>query len=282
MESSTLKLTVWTEGLGEFWGIATEQKERRQRGELSPDEVVSIIGNIIEENTHDANGLFILESGGRRLNVTLSNGVVEVSDPRNANYQNVAIAESELTDYLTTFFAPTVAETGEQLRTPLVQTLEYVVAVAAVVTLALTIKFVIGFMQESSQFMPEPEAVEIGDSKQVQNLTVQYAGIYATRMRDGEMIIELRDDNTWNYYDIQSGSLGSFILSPVSSGEFRPVYEAGRLAILTDTRYLFYPSTTMEEGITFLQRPFKKIANSRDDLPYVSFPDEISGSVAYR
>ncbi|MEX0331745.1 MAG: hypothetical protein AB3N64_10015 [Puniceicoccaceae bacterium] len=277
-----IKLTVWTEGLGEFWGIASAQKERRQRGEMNPDEVVTIIGNIIEENTHDANGLFILESSGRRLNVTLSNGVVEVSDPRDANYQNVAIAESELTEYLIKFFAPAAAESNENLRTPLVQTLEYVVAIAAIVVFGLTIRFVIGFMQDSSQFMPEPEAVEISDRIQVQNLKVQYAGVYATRMRDGEMVIELRDDGTWNYYDIQGGSLGSFILSPVNSGQFRPVYESGRLAILTDSRYLFYPSTNLEEGITFLQRPFKKIANTRDDLPYVSFPDEIVGSVAYR
>ena len=278
MEASAVNLKVWTEGLGEFWGI-TPQKDRRQRDDMTPEAIVDVIHTIIEENSHDANGLFILESGGRRLNLNLSNGVVEVSDPRNANYQNVAIAESELAAYLNSFFVKEVETQKENLRTPLVQKLEYLVAVIVVVALGLSIRFVMQFMEDNSQFMPEPQTADIADMKELRSLTIQYAGVYATNMREGEMVIELKEDGTWFYYDMQSGSLGSYILEPVKAGSFRPVYESGRLAILTDARYVFYPDS--ENGrITFLQRPFKRIGNSRDDLPYLSFPEKVAGALA--
>lgn len=240
---------------------------------MTPEQVVSIIHDILEENGHDANGLFILESGEYRLNLNLNNGVIEISDPRNANYQNVAIAESELVGYLHKFFAPVVQEEKkDSLRTPLVQKLEYLVALIVVVALVVTIRFVIQFMEDGSQFMPEPEATEIADVQEMRSLTVQNAGIYVTKMRDGEMAIELKDDGTWAYYDMRSGSLGAFILDTVDEGTFRPVYESGRLAILTDARYLFYPNQ-QEGSIVFLDRPFKRVGNTRDDLPYLSFPE---------
>jgi hypothetical protein len=279
MESSEVKLSIWTEGLGEFWGIAPDQKERRQRDNMSPEELADVINAILEENDHTANGLFALEAEGRILNLALTNGVIEMSDPKDINYQNVAIAEADLVSFLTDFFARKVEQERSNLRTPLLQAIEYTVAVIAILALGLTIRFVIHYLEDASQFMPNYETTEIGNLKESKTLTVKMAGVYATRIDDGEMILELKTDGTWGFFDIANGTVGSFILNTVSGGNFRPVYESGRLAILTDTRYLFYPGEHQKELI-FLDRRFKRIGNTRDDLPFVSFPDEARGKLA--
>ena len=100
-------------------------------------------------------------------------------------------------------------------------------------------------------------------------------------MGDGEMALELKEDQTWAFYDMSKGSLGSFVLDKVSGGTYQPVYEAGRPAILTDNRYLYYPSQGRDQ-LEFMQRFFKRVGNTRDDLPYLSFPDEPKGTVATR
>jgi hypothetical protein len=280
MGSHELELSVWTEGLGEFWGIQPEQRERRRRDDMAPEQLADIIHAILEENNHDANGLFILASGDRRLNLALSNGVIEISDPQNLNYQNVALAEAELIAFLNDFFArPAEEEEAPLLRTPLVQKVEYAVAIISIVALALTLKFVVGYLNRSSEFMPEVEAVEITDPTESRQLVVKYSGIYATSMDDGEMVLEIQDDGKWHFYDMQSSTLGSFILNMVKGGNFRPVVNLGRPAILTDTRYLFYPSNA-EKTLHFLNRPFKRIGNTRDDLPYLSFPEDSNGTLA--
>lgn len=280
MGSQALELTVWTEGLGEFWGIQPDQRDRRQRENMTPEQLAAVINAILEENNHDANGLFILELGERRLNLALTNGVIEVSDPQNANYQNVALAESELTSFLHEFYAsPEEEEEKAFIRTPLVQKLELAVAIISIAALGLTLKFVVGYLDASSAFMPEVAAEEIKDKAQSRQLVVKYAGIYATSMEDGEMVLEIQEDGSWGYYDMQASTVGSFILNVVNAGNCRPVINAGRPAILTDNRYLFYPSNG-ERLLHFLDRPFKRIGNTRDDLPYLSFPDDGSAALA--
>ena len=246
---------------------------------MTPEELVEIISGMIQENSHNATGLFIIQTKSRTLNLALNNGVIEFSDPKNANYQNVAIVESELISYLDGYFAEEATEEGSVLRTPLIRTLEYIVAIAAILALGLTIRFVVQHLEDSSQFFPLPETVEIKDLKESRSLMVKHAGVYATRLDDGEMLLELTPDGTWAFFDVEKGAVGSFILSNLNEGQFRPVYESGRVAILTDARYIFYPEST-ESELMFLQRRFKRLGNSRDDLPFVAFPDKGTDSLA--
>ena len=74
------------------------------------------------------------------------------------------------------------------------------------------------------------------------------------------MLLELTPDGTWAFFDVEKGAVGSFILSNLNEGQFRPVYESGRVAILTDARYIFYPEST-ESELMFLQRRFKRLGN---------------------
>ena len=124
------------------------------------------------------------------------------------------------------------------------------IGVAAVVALGFAIRFVDGYLDQTSEFIPKPMALEIDNPVESRDLTVKYSGVYATRIDDGEMLLELKRDGTWGFYDVRKGSVGSFILQAVKSGNCRPVYEAGRLAILTDTRYLFYPEND-KAGLVF-------------------------------
>ena len=272
MEPSGKTLTVWTEGLGEFWGIAPELIERRQREPMTPETLANVIDNILLENGHTASGLFILEAANKRLNLALTHGVIEISDPKNVNYQNVAMALDDLVKYLEAFFFTEVAANVEQTKASPVRMVEYIVASAAVVFLIFTVSFVSKFLENNSGFMPVPEITEIGNQDEIHDAQNRYAGVYTTGMDDGETILELKKDGSWGFYDIQRSTAGSYFLDLVQMGNYRPVYKSGRLAILTDSLYLLYPED--QENLLFLQRSFSRVAKTREDLTNVAFPDD--------
>ena len=97
-----------------------------------------------------------------------------------------------------------------------------------------------------------------------------FSGIYATGMRDGAMLIQLNIDSTYQYFDLRRSGHQRFILESVESGKFRPVYEMGKLAFLTEQNYIFYPQKTK---LIFQDRTYELIGQSEQDLPFIAFPD---------
>ena len=142
-------------------------------------------------------------------------------------------------------------------------------AVVAVAVVAGALGFISHFLNRDSGFFPKPTVVGIADPIEAKEILVGHAGIYATRLADGEMLLELRPDGTWGYYDMFRGLPGYYKIVPVQSGTSRPVMEDGRLALLTDKRFLFYPEG--DESLVFLKRLFNRVGKTRDDLPYFIF-----------
>jgi len=271
MASSNLKLAVWTEGLNEDWIAFPSLDGHVERDPMTPGEVVEILERINEENGGAATCLFILQANNRRLHLTLARGSYSVSDPGNANYQNVKLDVREVPTFLEGYFDKTSSGIPEhaEIRSSHLRLLEGTIAMAAVLVLAVTVYFVSRYMNTQSSFMPEPTVNELTKPEALDYIT-RYAGIYATQIGDGEMVIELDKNGHWSYYDVWKQSGGSFTLTEVEAGSYRPVLDRGRLAALTDTNFLFYLSE--ENRLEFLQRHFSRVARNREDLPYVKFP----------
>lgn len=236
---------------------------------MTLEEVAYRVRDLQQFHGAAANGLFILEEEGKRLQLALNSGVIEISDPGNMNYQNVTLGNTDPLAYLQDRFA----KPGETLQpdSRTVRWMESICAILAVVVLCGTGFFLAQFLSRDSQFMPKPVTLEIKDPVEAQEITHRYAGVYVTRVADGEMMIEIRPDGTWGYYDMYRGRPGFFDLDPVSAGTFKPVIDGEKVAIQTDTRFLFYPEES--DRLIFLERPFRRIGLSRDELPYFGFPD---------
>ena len=269
MAGEVVKFDVQTEGLGEFWGVAPSYHERRSRDPLSADELLEIILTIIDENGEEANGLFIVEYGKQSLHVKLDNGALAISNPNNANYQNVAISPSDLKASLTDFFNlqkdATVATDSHIIL------LEWIIAVLAGGGMIAAFYFAYQYMSKAVDFMPEPDYVEVQDQKDYAAHQKEIAGIYATEFEDGETLLVLKQDGQWEFHDLEKGSGKSFTVTQVEAGLCRPVYQKGKLAILTDSNYLFF--WERDGVLRFQDRQYIRAATSPDELSLVKFPD---------
>jgi hypothetical protein len=276
MENSPIRLSVWTEGLDEDWGLAPDNRGRLERGKMSPKGVAQVVHQIQDLNGTRADCLFILEADRRRLHLNLNSGILEISDPGNMNYQNVTLGNTDLELYLLERFAP---QQQQQLQADprTLRWMEGIIAAMAGVGLVWALFYLSDFLNRDSQFMPKPVALEIDDPVASKDILFRHSGIYVTRVADGEMVIEVSPDGSWGYYDMYKGQPGYYQLEPVNVGNCRPVFEDQEVAILTDTRFMFYP----QEGklLVFLERSFKRIGQNRDELPYFLFP-QASGSIA--
>ena len=275
MENSPIRLSVWTEGLDEDWGLAPENRGRLERGKMSPRGISEMVRETQKFHGAKADCLFILEAEGRRLHLKLNSGTLEVSDPGNMNYQNITLGETDLETYLLERFAPHIEQEHTDPRT--LRWLQSVLAAAAGAALVAALLFTANFLKRDSHFMPKPVVLEIDNPIESKELLVRHSGVYVTRIADGEMVIEVRPDGTWGYYDMYKGQPGYFRLNPVNLGNCQPVMEGEKVAILTDERFLFYPQNG--QVLVFLERPFKRVGQNRDELPYFLFPKP-AGSMA--
>jgi len=259
-------------GLDENWITFTGLTGHVEREAMSPEEVAETLLRINQENGDSATCQFILQGNGHRLTLSLNRGTLTVSDPAKANYQNVALQLTELGAFLQQFFAGKpahVAAFPEEVRQSHLHLLEGIIALVAVVVFGITVYFVSRYMKNESGFIPMPEVTEIGSGPDAKQHLVRYAGVYATRIGDGEMVLELKEDGSWGYYDMFKSQSGSFDLQMVEEGTCRPVLEQARMALLADNHYLFYPA---ENGrMVFQQRRYSRIGNTRDDLPFLKF-----------
>ena len=268
MQQAAIKLIVWTEGLDPHWGQDAELKERLERGPMSLSAVVEEIEKIKNFYEEEANALFVLERGKRQLHVTLVNGKVEISDPGDPNYQNISLSDSGLESFLGDHFMhETVEETVQAHRFRLAKLITVTTAIAALLVAAILLNTYVAY---DSTFIPEPEVAKIDNPAQASIHLDEYAGVYATNVGDGEMVFEINLDGTWKFYDMFHSTKGFYSLQEVVGGKWQPVYEKGRLALMTDNRYLLYPEKN--NALVFLDRNFERIATNRNDLPYLKFP----------
>lgn len=268
------KIHVWTECLGDGWEIRPGHRERVDRGLIAISDVAGYVRMVREYAQEMANCLFVLRSSTRQLDVALDQGNILVSDPGNKQYQNVPIGEAELENFLADFFRSESIEEQEESHHP--RLLEWMVIAAGAAILVLSSAMIRKTVFEEHQFLPEPEAMGIANDADEAALIRQYAGLYATRIGDGEMLIELREDGTWAYFDMFGTPMVNYKLETVNGGSFEAGFKAGQLAILTDARFVF--TLNRERDLEFLQRRFRIVAQDREEIPYLEFPEAIPAS----
>ena len=264
------KVHVWTECLGDGWEIRPGHRERVDRGLIALDDLAGYIRMVRDYAQEMANCLFVLRSSTHQLDVSLEQGNIIVSDPGNSQYQNIALSEEELNAFLEGYFRSDAEEETPESRHP--RLLEWIVIGAGAVILILSALLIRHTVFDEAHFLPPPDAMKIENAADERTLIQQYAGLYATRIGDGEMLIELREDGTWAYFDMYGSQMVNFKLEPVNAGSFEAGFKAGQLAILTDARFVF--TLNRERDLEFLQRRFRIVAQERKDIPYLVFPDE--------
>ncbi len=269
MPRSGPTLEIWTEGVAPSWRAEPENRERIRRGRGRPELVLVGVQRMEQGGAAGKDCHLIVQSGARQLVITLAADHLLVSDPANLNYQNVRVAKADLTGYLREFFGQEDTSARQELNP--VRVIEWIVLVIVLGTLAVALSYLSRFLKEESGFLPRPFVQAIEDRSEADRRLQRWAGLYVSRLAEGESLIEITPAGTFGYYDLERGSpSASFILRPVNSGTCQPVYDAGRLAFLTDTRFLFYPEG--ENQLVFLERPFTRIARERAELAGFVFP----------
>jgi len=267
--SEVVKFDIQTEGLGEFWGVAPNYHERRSRDPMSADELLEIILTILDDNGNDANGLFIIEHGKKSVHIRLNSGILEISNPNDANYQNVAVSPHDLKATLSDFFQ--LSKDGKAVPNAHIIMLEWIIAVVASGGMLAAVTFAIHYLNKEVNFMPKPDYMEVQDEKDYADHLKALAGIYVTEFKDGETLLSVMPDGQWEFHDLEKGKGKSFVLNQVEAGLCRPVYQKGRLALLTDSNFLFY--WEREGVLRFQERQYTLAGKSPAELQFVAFPD---------
>lgn len=262
------KIGLWTEGLNENWGLDINNRRRIDRGRLNILDLRVIVKRVRKRNRAGAECLLILEGGGRYLEIHVNEHDLLLSNPQDPNYQNVTIQDKDLREYVEQYF--TVAVEASQFEWTPSLVMQCVTLLLVLAGLGVALVFASRFFAQEAGFIQKPAVIKVTDPIDEANAIEEYSGIYATGMWDGGMMIELKIDGTFHYYDLKRSGHQLFILEPVQSGQFEPVYEMGKLALLTDLNYIFYP----EDGIiVFQDRTYELVAQNRQGLPNVAFPD---------
>lgn len=269
MPNEPVKFSVWTEGLGEIWGITPDNPERRQRKPMSALEIHSIVDKLINDFGEEGNGLFIIDYKGKVLNLELLKGRLEMSDPSNLNYQNISLSLDELEQILLDYFD--IKEKEVVVRNSHVILIEWIIAITVGCAMIASIVYVRDFLESRDYFLPEPDYVEIENQEDFRHHLSRLSGIFITDLDAGQTVIEIHADGRWGFYDLERVSVRKFNCLPVENGLCRPVYSEGQLSLLTDVHFLFKVSN--KDTLLFQDRKYIRVADSRDDLPFVVFPE---------
>lgn len=269
MVSFGQRIELWTENLDEDWRADPESHRRTNRGPIGVDELLNRLGTIRQLNGPELECLLVLSARDRQLHLNLQAQDLYVSDPQNPNYQNVRMDEGALPGFVKTYFAFD-EETGES-QPMTVRIIEFGFFFVVLVGLGVSVSYLAGFLNRDHGFIPKPAVIDIENPEMAAAVMREHAGIYATAVNDGEMLIELNPDGQFGYYDLERGAPGQFLLDEVVTGTWKPVYDMGELAFLTDVRFVFHPAE--KPGLVFQQRFYKKIADNRDEAIYLAFPE---------
>ena len=126
-------------------------------------------------------------------------------------------------------------------------------------------------LEKEVDFMPKPDFVEVQDHTDFQNHLKKMTGIFVTELEDGETLLFIQEDGRWDFFDLERSVGNNFILTEIEGGLCRPVYQTGRLGLLTDSNFIFFWES---EGVIYFQdRKYILTAKTSNELPFVSFPD---------
>lgn len=294
MAKAYFQLSVATEGLSEEWITFPGLVERVHRSPMTPEQFAVLCRRINSENGMGATCRFILNGKTRQLQLDLVHGRYSACDPEDANYQNVGIGDQELETFLTDYFAgcnksarqpnsPTPGtgqevELEPELPVRTWRIMEGSIAVVVLLAFIATVVIIKKYPEKITGLMGVPNVVEIENDRDAREIVDRWAGVYATHVHDGGMVIELKNSGDWAYYEIWKYTSGNYVMDQLHAGQFRPVLEENRTAILTDSRFLFYPDDRQQ--LIFLDRPFKRIGDKLSELSYLIFPTNMETSLA--
>lgn len=269
MASNGDKISLWTEGLDEGWSMDPSQADHMDRGTQSIKDIVEHVEMLVFRYSDELNCRLIVRFKEKILHLKLESNLIEASDPNDQTYQNIPVTQERLYQFLEDF----IYEDPEpdESRINIHEDKKGIFAMlGAVVVLCVAIYFSGFYGNKEEAFMPLPSAEKLRDPLAIQRFYDQHAGIYATAIDDGEMLIELTTNGQWAYYDITKRNNRHYLGEMVSAGDYVPGMEESASAVVTDKRFVFYPKG--DEDLEFLQRLFSKVADSRDELAYMDLP----------
>jgi len=267
--NSIPRVALWTEYLTEDWRFDADYRQRLSRGVIETSDLEDIIDEIREVNDGGCEGILFMQEKARSLQVAIKDEHLVVSDPQNPNYQNVKMPVEELEDFVTQYFS-LLEDGSERLSFP-VQILQMAFFLVVFGGVATGLYFISKTYMQKSSFLPMPLVEEIREPEERVDLLERHSAIYATGIRDGGLVIQLERNGDYRFYDMEKVRTGRYQLVTVESGKWRPTRQAGRVALVTDDNFVFYPDRQMD--LVFLQRPFKRIAGGEAELPHVFFPE---------
>jgi hypothetical protein len=262
------KLALWTERLRADWTLDPSDRGRHKRAPVHPAELPQVLRKIRTVNLDAVDCLVILQRGDHLLQLKVTDERVLASDPRNPNYQNVAIPEADLAGFIERHFKLDDAG-GNRPLTP-ARIIEWIALAVVLSALAAAAAFTLRYMRAEGGFLPRPQVEAIASSAEAEGLLRSHQGIYVSQLRDGGLALELTADGGYHFYDIWRGGSGHFILDQVNAGRIQPVRHEGAVALMADNHFLFIVRGDKE--IDFQGRSFQRIGWSRDELPYLAFP----------
>jgi len=266
---SSRTVSLWTEFLTKEWRHDEDSRERVSRGRVKVTELDEVIGEIREANSGTCEGVLFMQARERSLQVVLKEDELHLSDPQNPNYQNVKMPTDQLEEFVELyFFLEDEAEEGVSFPVQILQITFFLIVLGSVGTALFFVSA--NFIQQSS-FMPLPMVEEIHSPGERLNISERHSAIYATGVRDGAMVIQLKRSGDFRFYDMESIRPGRYQLVPVEAGTWWAARQAGRVALVTDNHYVFYPNR--DGDLNFLQRPFARIASGEAELPHILFPE---------
>lgn len=232
-------------------------------------ELKGIVKAIREGNEGTYEGILFMQDKGRSLQASIKETQLVVSDPQNPNYQNVKMPENELEDFVTQYFS-LLDESGERLSYP-AQILQIAFFLLVLVGVVSSLYLISRSFIRQSNFLPMPLVEEVREAAEQMSLVERHSAIYATGIRDGGMVIELQRDQDYRFFDMEKVRPGRYRMVLVDDGKWWPARHAGRVALVTGERFVFYPDEKL--GLVFLQRPFQRIGEDVAELPHLIFPD---------
>lgn len=269
MVKSVEKISLWTEGLDRNWVSEPHNRERMPRGELAMDQLKPLLDDIRFKNGGDSEGLLILQGAGKRLHITVQDDAILLADPQNPNYQNVSVKEEELEEFIAEYFS--LEEAGHEGERTHFRYVYYGLILVGLIALAGTVYFVATRVSFEQGFYPKAVVAEIDNETEFNRLKETFSGIYATGTWDGALVIELTPDLEFTFYDMKRSSPGRFLLEPVMSGDYRPVYEMGSAAILANGHMVLNPVDA--DKLLFENREYSLLGKSREEVPHLAFPE---------
>ena len=267
MAASPFRARVWTEGLTPELQAVSGARTRIDRGLLDRGDLTDLLQKTWDRNEASFEARFLLSSGGRELDLLLTEERLLASDPRDANYQNLPLADEDLPAFLLDFF-PEKASSAKETESVGARWRDRILTGITFAVFILSLGYVGSVLTAQPDFLPSPEGTPIRETGRGPALLEEFAGFYVDTLADGGMAIELQPGGSFAFYDLVGRADSPLLaLRKVKEGRHKPVLIDEHIAVATDTNFVFQPIT--RDGLVFLQRRFTRIADRPAEIPRI-------------